>query len=247
MLVMQKGEVMALNKVTGKGVSLSTHSWNPIQGCSHDCVYCYARAMKKRFRQSDEVGFKPELLKDKLGNGNTIFVGSVSDLGGEWVKRTWLEKTLYHCSKFDNTYWFLTKNPGGLIPYVEQLPEKSILGVTLETNRDYKGISKAVSTEQRATDFLKVLRLNEQRKHPCKIMVCMEPLLDFDTVEYAQMVHSLKPDFTYIGLNSGKAEIPEPPEEKLRHLYESLLAFSDVMVKDKLAKIIGVQPGLNEA
>ena len=31
--------------------------------------------------------------------------------------------------------------------------------------------------------------------------------------------------------------MPEPPEEELRHLYESLLAFSDVMVKVELAKI----------
>ena len=107
---------MALNKVTGKGVSLSTHSWNPIQGCEYECSYCYARAMKRRFRQNDDVGFKPELLKDNLGSGNVIFVGSVTDLGGAWVKPEWIEKTLYHCSKFDNTYWILTKSPSGLMP-----------------------------------------------------------------------------------------------------------------------------------
>jgi hypothetical protein len=203
--------------------------------------------MKRRFRQNDEVAFKPELLKDKLGNGNTIFVGSVTDLGGEWVKRMWVEKTLYHCSKFDNTYWILTKNPRGLTPYVMRLPEKTILGVTLETNRDLNGISKAISPAHRANDFQQLVQMNKHRETPCTIMVCMEPLLDFDTDEFTAMVKTLEPQFTYIGLNSGKADVTEPSNEKLSDLYKSLLSFSDVMVKDKLAKMIGVQPGLNKA
>jgi hypothetical protein len=128
-----------------------------------------------------------------------------------------------------------------------RLPEKTILGVTLETNRDLNGISKAINPERRANDFQQLVQMNKHRDTPCTIMVCMEPLLDFDTDKFNAMVKTLEPQFTYIGLNSGRADVTEPSNEKLSDLYKSLLSFSDVMVKDKLAKMIGVQPGLNKA
>ena len=41
----------------------SAHSVNCCTGCSHDCLYCYARAMAVRFRRVKEEDWKTEVVR----------------------------------------------------------------------------------------------------------------------------------------------------------------------------------------
>lgn len=115
-------------------------TWNPVTGCLHECEYCYARGIAKRFgfhasepnineRVLLEIpvsagskvpypfDFQPTLLKYRLNEylnkkGRNIFVCSMADLFGEWVPDSWIEEVFTACMAApQHNYIFLTKNP----------------------------------------------------------------------------------------------------------------------------------------
>ena len=139
---------MSLNKQHGNMYSFCSHTWNVIKGkCFHDCSYCYM----KRFPQN-ELRFDEKELKTNLGEGNFIFIGSSCDMFAEDVDNMWIENTLNHCHKFPkNTYLFQTKNPNRFKIFRKRFPPNTILGITIETNRETP--SKATNTNFRAEDF----------------------------------------------------------------------------------------------
>jgi len=111
-------------------------SWNPVTGCLHDCPYCYARGIARRFSGLDGVssdglltlserrdtpypaGFMPTFHRYRLGDParktkpRTIFVGSMTDLFGKWVPSEWIADVMEAClASPQHRYLFLTKNP----------------------------------------------------------------------------------------------------------------------------------------
>lgn len=115
-------------------------TWNPVTGCLHNCEYCYARGIAKRFgfhanepdinkRVLLEVAvcggkkvpypfdFQPTFHKYKLGEylwkkRRNIFVCSMADLFGSWVPEEWIIKVFEAClAASQHNYLFLTKNP----------------------------------------------------------------------------------------------------------------------------------------
>src|SRR5664280_2871172 len=63
------------------------YTWNPVTGCLHGCEYCYARRMDKRFGDGlFNPTFHQKRLDEpvKVKKSAKIFVGSVSDLFGNW-------------------------------------------------------------------------------------------------------------------------------------------------------------------
>lgn len=115
-------------------------TWNPVTGCFNDCPYCYARKMAVRFggtqkyanvfeeiepvrNQAGKImpyphSFSPTFHKYRLDvpkkwkEPRTIFVGSMTDLFGEWVPDEWIEAVFEACEKApQHRYLFLTKNP----------------------------------------------------------------------------------------------------------------------------------------
>jgi len=90
-------------------------TWNPVTGCLHDCEYCYARGIAKRFGDGK---FEPDIhfsrLNDpqKVKKPQDVFVCSMADLFGEWVSDKWIETVFKACEKAPHhRYIFLTKNP----------------------------------------------------------------------------------------------------------------------------------------
>lgn len=115
-------------------------TWNPVSGCLHNCEYCYAKAIARRFgaglkpmdlpeldkpvmgskgkAEAYPFDFSPTLYKYRLGQpkkwreGKKIFVCSVADLFGKWVPDRWIESVFNACKEAPwHTYLFLTKNP----------------------------------------------------------------------------------------------------------------------------------------
>lgn len=98
-------------------------TWNPSTGClgpnGKPCDYCYARRIARRFGKTKaERAFRPQFHPDRLGEParrkkpSTIFVGSMTDLFGEWVPRKQiLEVLLVAHENPQHRFLFLTKNP----------------------------------------------------------------------------------------------------------------------------------------
>jgi len=226
---------MGLNKTNGNMYPWVTHTWNPLAGkCLHDCSYCY---MKQRFlgslkKYQGNTRIDKNSLVDDLGINNTIFVGSATDIFGKWVPDTLINQILTHCKKYNNTYLFQSKDPGRIKQFIELLPDNSIIGTTLETNRDYEDISKAPLTSKRYKDFLLI---NYPRK-----MISIEPVLDFDLDEFFNWIKNINPNFVSIGADSKYNNLPEPNHEKIEKLVRKIQCLTEIRVKKNLGRVVKI-------
>jgi len=107
---------------------------NPVKGlCPVACSYCYARAMYKRFKWNPEIRWEPECLLDLelIKKPSRIFIGSMMELFGDWVKKKWLQDIFYWwLPKYpQHTFIFLTKQPQEL-PKWSPFPRNCFVGVS---------------------------------------------------------------------------------------------------------------------
>lgn len=208
-----------------------SETWNPITGCLHDCVYCWARGYAKRLasmrvKPYETYGFKPAFaewrLRQKLPKRGFVFVSDMGDMWGEWVLGEWIEKVLDVLrSKPESEFLFLTKNPKKYREFQGKFTENMMLGVTLETNRDY-GLTKAPTPEERYEEMKKL-----DWKHKA---VVIEPILDFDH-EFVDWIREIAPRIVYIGYDNYNKKLPEPPLSKTEMLVKELYGTADVRTK----------------
>ncbi len=137
------------------------YTWNPVTGCLHGCEYCYARKIDKRFGDGIfQPIFHPERLQEplKVKKPSRIFVGSVSDLFGNWdwnisrgnghqFKRDYVvEQILTLATRCpQHTIIFLTKNPKGMQGF--DFPNNCWCGTSVENQE---------KADQRIPELLKV-------------------------------------------------------------------------------------------
>jgi len=223
---------MGLNKTNGNMYPWVTHTWNPLAGrCKHNCSYCY---MKRSFlgnlkKYEGNIRLFNEELETDLGSDNTIFVGSATDIFGEWVPDEIIKKILNYCNKFSNIYLFQSKNPVRFVEFLDLLPENSIIATTLETNRDYNN-SQAPKPSQRFHDFLSI-------KYPRK-MISIEPVQDFDLEEFLNWIKKINPEFVSIGADSKNNNLEEPSSEKIVKLIKEIKINTKVKIKKNLNRVI---------
>ncbi len=220
---------MPLRKQKGNMYSFVTHTWNPIKGrCPHECEYCYMR----QWGEQPPLHLDEKELRTDLGQGNFIFVGSSCDMWAESIPGEWICSTIDRCHDFDNTYLFQSKNPKRFFHGL--MPEKTIFGTTIETNRLYKQMGKTPTPVLRADG---IRHLSSEGK---RVMITIEPILDFDLKEVVLLIANAQPEWVNIGADSRGHKLPEPSGDKVRELIEALEEFTEVKQKRNLDRLMRV-------
>lgn len=147
-----------MNKTNGNMYSYIDRTYNPIKGiCNHDCVYCYMKSMRRRFRQDATLRLDEKELKVALGSGQFFFVGSSTDVFAHNVPSVWITSVLNHLYEFpDNIYQLQSKNPKRFLEFVNhplfQNKNRVVFCTTLESDIDHIGVSQAPAIMDRVTE-----------------------------------------------------------------------------------------------
>jgi len=172
-------------------------------------------------------------LKTNLGNGNKIFVGSSTDMWGEWIPDEWITKVLNYCNQFDNEYLFQSKDPRKFLN-VKNSPNFTFC-VTQETNilAHYDNWPYVQICRNRL-DILKEVKAQGKR-----IAVTIEPIMNFDN-NFAEQLIELSPEWIAIGANTSTVKLPEPSSNKIVALIEKLTPYIKLHLKDNLKRLLNV-------
>jgi protein gp37 len=204
-------------------------TWNPVIGCLHSCSYCWARRLAEtRLKTSEKYkdGFVPKLVNKELRkkfHDHFVFVSDMSDLFGEWVPLEWIAKVLDAIKQSpDSTFLFLTKNPRKYKDFIGLFPDNVVLGVTLESNREYP-VSKAPSPFDRYRNMADIQFENK--------LVCIEPIMDFDLELFVQWIKEIWPAVIYVGYDNYNSRLINPSPTKTEQLIDQLRAFAKVRTK----------------
>jgi DNA repair photolyase len=188
----------------------------------------------KRWGELKPVRFDEKELKTDLGENNFIFVGSSNDLFCDDNYAEWINDTIIHTRHFQkNQYLFQSKNPERMTHYLDLVsPDNTTFCTTIESNRDYF-ISKAPSVNGRA-HWIKDIRDNG-----FKIMITIEPILDFDLERFVDLIRQVNPFQVNIGFNTSNIKLPEPSKTKTLELINEIQKFTKVIIKSNSKRILG--------
>ena len=229
---------------------------NFIRGaCEASCVYCF---MKYGFRANLKAYKEPYKLVEKefetfdAEPGSRIFCGSATDMWRAPVDC--IRKVLEFCLKQEEEneieWLFQTKYPNSVSRWIQHLPRNSMIGVTLETNRSYdKRISRAPSPTSRAYAMKSLLDLWTKHylhhglsiSYSPRIMVSIEPIMEFDLEPFVDMIRSLETEYVSIGVDTQGAFLEHDIElvkmPNLTTLAERLGEFTQVKIKPNVLRV----------
>jgi len=198
------------------------YTWNPIKGeCQHNCTYCYMK------RYNEDIG-QPRLadgeFRTNFGKGNSIFIGSSTDMFAENIPSEWIVRVLDFCLQRNNpekpnTFLLQSKNPKRFLEFIHHpLMDHVVFGTTIETNRFYPEImNKAPKIEDRVEAMEKIANQG------FRTMVTAEPLMQFDHTDMVSIIKRCQPRLVAIGRNTRRDIIlPEPTSEEVLLLVDGL-------------------------
>ena len=129
-----------MNKQDKNGVGWCDTTWNPITGCKNTCFFCYARKIATRFKGSKAFpnGFEPTFHWNrlsqpmKLKRPSKIFVCSMGELFGNWVRKDWVEEVFNSIQQSpQHIFQILTKYPQNIKKFILGIPDNVWLGITI--------------------------------------------------------------------------------------------------------------------
>ena len=201
--------------------ALSVKQWNPWVGCEHDCRYCrpsfQAQLKRRRNKCPDCYSFVPHGHPSRLQNqrfpktGFMQFIFTCSSGDIAFCPDNYLQQIVAEIRRHkDRTFLLQTKDP--TVFQRTKFPDNVILGITLETNKDAlaQAVSKAPPPSQRRKVFKTV-------EHARK-MLTIEPVMDFDLDTMIQWIDDLAPCMVWLGYDSKRANLPEPPLAQVKEL-----------------------------
>ena len=209
-----------------------TATINPIGGkCFYDCygLKCWAKDYSTRLKMEKYMKEEPYIvwkeLDRKFKDSDFVFIGDMNDHLGSWVPSDYIKTTIDLLCRTQPHIRFLwhTKNAhryGQLWEEGIEFPNNCTLGCTVETNRAYQGISKAVYAPIRLQQMalLKAFGITNQ------ILLTAEPIIDFDLEPMAKGFIAVKPWAVAIGYDNYGCNLPEPSLEKTLQLIAKLEA-----------------------
>ena len=208
-------------------------TYNPLRGeCPHKCGYCYAKNSRVKKLYTGEPRLIESVVNKSLGTGHFYFVGSMIDIFAEKIPSYTILKILEQCRKYENRYLFQSKNPWRFEEFRDDFPKDTVLGTTIETNRQYPIMG---NTEDVTNRIWAMDRLSER----FDVIVTVEPLMDFDLPTMTNWILFCNPKWVNIGADSKKNNLPEPGPEKIRRLISELRgAGIEVKIKDNLKRLL---------
>jgi hypothetical protein len=222
--------------------------WSPLRGaCPHKCSYCYVKSgrcahlyegpLHLSERQMEQPLWTSRLQADATAmkfDRPVIFVEHRNDLWAKDVPEEIIRRVLLRCLIHDKIrYVFQTKNPARYFHFLNtmEIPEGSLLGCTIETNRD---IPPTISLAPQPTARHAALMLS--RLHP---FITIEPVMDFDIEKFLAMICEIKPPFVNIGADSKRHHLREPSKGKLMALIGQLTgAGIEIREKHNLERLL---------
>jgi DNA repair photolyase len=227
---------MPLKKSSGNMYPWVTHTHNHLGGeCPHRCSYCYVD--NPRFGRPARYTGGVRLIAGELsvayGKGRTIFVENMGDLFAGKVPGDFISLILAHCARWPkNTFVFQTKNPQRYLEFLDEIPAGSLLGTTIETNREIDGISDAPAPFER-------LKAMWWLPTQFRRFVTVEPILAFDPAQLVPWLVETKPEFVNIGADSKNHGLPEPTAAEVAALIAALKKCGiEVREKHNLQRLI---------
>jgi protein gp37 len=158
---------------TDENVDWARWTWNPVTGCEHTCVYCYARDIANRFYpqkfaptfHARRLGAPADTkLPEKAGRetdpiGRTrwrnVFVCSMADLFGRWVPDEWIDAVFDSCRRSPEwNYLFLTKFPQRYVGL--DLPATAWVGTSIDEQKRVANAEKAFRQIEAPVKWLSV-------------------------------------------------------------------------------------------
>lgn len=129
---------------TNENVDWAAYTTNQISGCLHTCSYCYARYQAEGLERYKQ-GFQPTFFPGRLlafsqtaspeetshPRDNNVFVGSMSDIFGQWVPEWMIQSILDEVEENEDfDHLFLTKFPQKLDQF--EFPDNAWVGTTVD-------------------------------------------------------------------------------------------------------------------
>jgi len=188
------------------------YTWNPVVGCKTGCPHCYARRINDRFHiidKWDEPEFFPNRIEQPglVNRPSKIFVVSMGDLFGDWIKSTWIHHIIESTFMYpQHEYMFLTKYPQRYRGF--SFPSNCWLGATVETKHG-----------QLRLDYLELYDNSQVKKY-----ISAEPLLgDFNGVNLSFL------DLVIVGAMTGPGAI-KPQSEWINSIKHNNIFYKDNII-----------------
>ena len=183
--------------------------------------------MKSKY--SGDIRIIEGSLDVKYGKDKVIFIDHLNDLFAADVPDHMILSVLNHCLDYpDNKYVFQTKNPQRYLEFRTSLPDDVILGTTIESNRRHDCMGETPSPMLRAVGIRDAFATLGH-----ETFITIEPILDFDVKDFAELIIYALPSFVNIGADSKGHGLIEPSYDKIMELY-NLLIDAGIEVRKKL-------------
>lgn len=231
---------MSLKKSNGNMYPWVTHMHTHLRGCcGHGCKYCYVQAMAQRFPNMKKSYTGPLWLDEsqlELNYGHdwrTYFIEHQNDLFASNVPVEWVIKILAHCKCYQhNNYVFQTKNPGYMWTFLDDMPENSLLGATIETDSAETLAGMYSDTACPPAPYFRLDAMKQIAKR-FKTFITVEPILKMASPEaFARSIAFAGPSFVNIGADSKGRGLVEPTRAEVQVLIDALTSCG-VVIRQK--------------